>query len=219
MLRIAASFFHQSWRGLSTLSDGFGDRVLEPLHAGRRGLGDEHVAEAVDGQSRQTIGFAEHEPIPRLVVEAFAQGQGDLEPVHEQGLVERVLDAATDQARADQRIRIDVADPDRLVAAVDDDAGLARLETAERRTLHVDLVREHPQVPGAQARVFAALEVQRGKLDLFGHVRDSGYSLQDRPFYAVAAKPLRRGAAQAAFLRLRAHRLRPSTAIEKPMAK
>ena len=102
---IFGQVFHAADRGvvlppelawLEHLERGFGDRVLEPLHAGRRGLGDENIAEAIDGQSGQAIGFAEHEAIPRLVIEAFAQGQGDLEPVHEQGTVERVLDAAAD---------------------------------------------------------------------------------------------------------------------------
>jgi len=54
---------------------------------------------------------------------------------------------------------------------IDDDAGIAGLELGERRTLNVDLVREHPQMSRAQARVLAALEVQRRIGDFIDHAR------------------------------------------------
>src|SRR4051812_6534623 len=78
-------------------------------------------------------------------------------------------DTTIDQARGNQRIRIDVAEAERLVVRVDDHADLARLELREWRALYVDLVGNHPQVPGTQTRVFVALQIQRRISDLLRH--------------------------------------------------
>ena len=60
---------------LDDLNDCGGDVVLEPLHAGRGGLADDHVAVAIQGQARQAIGFAEHEPVIRFGIQPFAQAE------------------------------------------------------------------------------------------------------------------------------------------------
>ena len=74
--------------------------------------------------------------------------------------------------------RIDVADADRLAVMIDDRADFAGLECGQRRARDIDLVREHPQMPRAQARVLAALQKQR-------RIFDSGSTLSD-PFAADA---------------------------------
>ena len=159
---------HQRTR-LEHLDHGFGDLVLEAFHAGRRGLADDDVAEAVKRQARQAVRLAVDEAVVRFVEQALAQAQRDIEPVHDQRTVERVFQPARNEARADQRIRIDVADTDRLGRMVDDDAEVTRREAGQRRALDVDLVGEHPQMSGAQARILAFLEEQRGVFDGVGH--------------------------------------------------
>src|SRR6185437_5488097 len=89
--------------------------------------------------------------------------------MRQQRCIQRMFDAARNQPRADQRARIGVADADGLVVGRHHHARLARLEIRQRRTRHVDLVRKHPQVARAQARVLAALQVQRGVFDGLVH--------------------------------------------------
>jgi hypothetical protein len=97
----------------------------------------------------------------------------------QQRAIECMLDVAVDQARRDQRGGICIADTQRLAMCIDDDANFPGLERGQRRTLHIDLVREHPQMPGAQSRVFVALQVQ-GRIGHFvRHGNSEGMSSTD----------------------------------------
>ena len=151
------------------LDDRFGDRILDPFHARGRDLADENVAETVQRQARQRIRFAEHEPVIRFRVEPLAQRERDVETMHDQRAIERMLEAPHDEPRGDQRMRIDIAQADRLAVVIDDRAHFAGLESGERRARDIDFVREHPKMTRAQARIFAAPQVQRRIFDFVGH--------------------------------------------------
>ena len=100
---VFGQLFHRADRGVvlppqlaraQHLDERIADLVLAPLHACSRRLRDEHVTETVDGESRQAIGFAEHEAVVRLRVEPPAQGQRDIDPMHDQRRIERMLEPA-----------------------------------------------------------------------------------------------------------------------------
>ncbi len=159
--RIDASFFHQSCRGFSTLTTA---SVIESL---RRSMPAVVIWPTTTSPKRssvrpgQRIRFAEHEPVVRLGVELLAQRERDVEAVYDQRLVERMRDAAHDEPRRDQRMRIHVADTDGLARVIEDRGDLAGLELRERRARDIDFVREHPQMSFAKALVLCALEKQR----------------------------------------------------------
>jgi hypothetical protein len=67
---------------------------------------------------------------------------------------------AAEDARADERVRIHIGVTEELIAVAVHPGDGTDGEAAERRRLGVDLVGEHPQVPGAQAPVFAGLQAQ-----------------------------------------------------------
>ena len=69
-----------------------------------------------------------------------------------------------EQPRADERVRIDVSQPERPVVMGENAHQFASLEFAERRLLGIDFVAEHPQMPGVEAAVFVALQAQRGQV-------------------------------------------------------
>src|SRR5690606_2188452 len=77
-------------RWLEHLDHGLGDFPAQPLHAGGADLADDDVAEALEHEAWQSVRFAEHEPVPGLVVESFAQRERDVEPVHDERTVERM---------------------------------------------------------------------------------------------------------------------------------
>ncbi|OGI42965.1 MAG: hypothetical protein A2150_04035 [Candidatus Muproteobacteria bacterium RBG_16_64_11] len=60
-------------------------------------------------------------------------------------------------------MRIDVAAAERLAGGILDDHRLAGLEAGQGRGLGIDLVAEHPQMPGTQAVVFAGTQAQGGE--------------------------------------------------------
>ncbi len=120
-----------------------------------------HVAVAVEHQPRQAVGLAEHQPVVGLRVQPLAQRQRHVEPLHSSARSDGLVGIAADDARADQRVRIDVGVAQELVAVRD--AAAPRAPGAKRRQRRrgdVDLVAEHPQVPGADAAVLAALQAQ-----------------------------------------------------------
>ena len=135
------------------------DLLAQPLHAGRRSLGDDDVAEAVDGEAGQAVALTEHEPVVRHGADPLAQRQRDVQAVSDQRAIQRMR-TAVDETRADQAVRVHIAGAEHAGARIGDQHGLARRESVQRRTLHVDLVAEHPQVTGAQAAVFATAQQQ-----------------------------------------------------------
>ena len=73
-------------------------------------------------------------------------------------------DGATELiARADERMRVDVARAQRVAAGVLDQHRLSGLEAGERGGARVHLVAENPDVAGAQAAFFVFLENQGGE--------------------------------------------------------
>ena len=76
----------------------------------------------------------------------------------------RILRIAAEDARADQRMRVDVGVAEELVAIGNDAAQRTGLEARQRRARRVDFVGKHPQVARGQPAVFAALEAQLGQL-------------------------------------------------------
>jgi hypothetical protein len=64
----------------------------------------------------------------------------------------------------DQRARIDVPESQELVAVGLHLHGRARFELCQRSRSSVDFIAEDPQVAGAQATVFAALEFEDGDI-------------------------------------------------------
>ncbi len=116
------------------------------LHARGGDLPDDHVAEAIQHQARQRIGLAVHQSIERLVVERVAQRLRDLQAMHDQRLVGRVMRAAPQDSRADQRVRIHIGIAQEFVAIGDDPTQRAGLEGRQRRAGGVHFVGKHPQV-------------------------------------------------------------------------
>ena len=148
------------------VADDLGQRRLDlrpqPVDPGRATLGHHHIAVAVDHQSRQAVGFTVNQAIKRFAVQPFAQCQRDSQPMHEQRGIEWIGRIAADDARGDQRARVDVCESQELVAVGMHLHGGARLELCQRSRGGVDLIAEDPQVAGAQATVFAALEFEDG---------------------------------------------------------
>src|SRR5213075_2261739 len=71
-------------------------------------------------------------------------------------------DLTPDDARGDQRARIDIGEAEELVAVGMHLDGGAGFELGQRRGGGVDFVAEDPQVAGAQPAIFAALEFEDG---------------------------------------------------------
>ena len=90
---------------------------------------DDDVAVAVEHQAGQPVGLAVHQPVERRVVQPLAQRERDLQAVHDQRLARRMRGIATEDARADQRVRIDVGVAEELVAIADDAAQRAGLRS------------------------------------------------------------------------------------------
>jgi hypothetical protein len=60
-------------RGLQHLDHGFADLLAQALHAGGADLPHDHVVETFQHQSRQTVGFPEHEAVVRFGMQLLAQ--------------------------------------------------------------------------------------------------------------------------------------------------
>ncbi len=83
--------------------------------------------------------------------------------MHQQRLVQAQLDVARQQAGADQVVRAQCDDAQRLAAGRFENGLVARLETVQRGRGHVDLVAVDPQVAGAQAAVGVGFEAKAGQ--------------------------------------------------------
>jgi hypothetical protein len=121
------------------------------------------VTEAVDHQAGEQVGVAIDQAVEGLVEQALAQAQGHVQAVHQQRLVEYVLDVARQQAGADQVVRAHRHDAQRLAAGCFEDGLVTGLEAIQRGGGHVDLVAVDPQVAGAQASIGIGLEAQAGQ--------------------------------------------------------
>ncbi len=91
-----------------------------------------------------------------------AQPQRDLEPVHDERLVDRLPGVPAQDARADERMRIDVGVADEAAPIGFHDGEITGLERRERRTIGIHFVAENPGMARGEASVLAALEAEPG---------------------------------------------------------
>ncbi|MNO93205.1 hypothetical protein D3C76_848020 [compost metagenome] len=137
--------------------------VLVQLHGGRGQLNHEDVEETVDHQAWEQVGVAVDQAVARLVEQALTQRQGDVEAVHQQRLVQWQLDVARQQARADQVVRAQRHDAQRLAVGGLEDRLLAGLQALQRGRGDVDFIAVDPQVASAQAAVGIGFEAKAGQ--------------------------------------------------------
>ena len=140
------------------------------LHAGGGDLHGQHLVEAVDHQTRQLIGLGEHPAVlgagKQLVAQIQCLAQLALEPLQ----TELRVGAAAEQAYAQQRMRVDVTQAQRLITRVDHGHQRAGRQLLDRRGLGIDLVGIDPQMPGAHAAVLTLAQLDfRDRLLNVGH--------------------------------------------------
>ncbi len=148
--------------GADHLGDGRLHLATQAVDARGSALRDHDVAVAVEHQSRQAVGFAVHEAIERLAVQALTQRQRHTQPVHQQRCIEWIGGIAADDARRDERARIDVGESQELVAVGMHLHRGTGFELREWCGGGVDFVAEDPQMAGTQTTIFAALEFEDG---------------------------------------------------------
>ncbi|MNE32370.1 hypothetical protein D3C80_1259780 [compost metagenome] len=98
-----------------------------------------------------------------MVEQALAQGQGDIDAVHQQGLVQYVLDVARQQTGADQVVRAQRDYAQRLAAGRFEDRLIARGKAVQGRGGDIDFVAVDPQMTSAQASIGVGFEPQAGQ--------------------------------------------------------
>jgi hypothetical protein len=150
-------------RGREHATHGRFDHGAQQLHAERGHLADDHVAVAVEHQPRQSVGLAENPAVIWAGRKTLAQRERGLEPLRHQRPVDRMRGMPRNDARRDQRAGIDVGIAEELPAIGEHPREAARLAGRERRGGRIHLVAEHPKMPGAQATIFATLELQIGQ--------------------------------------------------------
>ena len=160
--RAEESFFHTRVPAPTTLATAGLDLATHSVDARGSALRDDDIAEAVEHQSRQAVGFAVHEAIERLAVQALTQRQRHAQPMHQQRCIEWIGGVTADDARRDERARIDVGESQELVAVGMHLHRGTGLELREWCGGRVDFVAEDPQMAGTQATIFAALEFEDG---------------------------------------------------------
>jgi hypothetical protein len=117
------------------------------------------VAETVDHQAGEKIALAMDQSIVGLIEEALAQVEGVVQAALKQLPVKRGP-VTTDQAAADERVRVDIGRPEQCPTVCLHQHLLAGLETGKGRKLDVHLVAVDPQMPCPQAFFFMAPEAQ-----------------------------------------------------------
>src|SRR5207302_1161457 len=127
------------------------DLVLERLHAGGRDLADDEVAVTIEHEPRQQVRLAEHPAAVLRLAELLAQDERRREPPLDERAVHRLSRVAGQDARADERVRIDAHVAEERIARSAQLRHRADIEGRERRAGGVDLVAEHPQVPRGEA--------------------------------------------------------------------
>ncbi len=95
------------------------------LHARRGDLGAEDVAVAVEHEAGQPVSLAVAEAVEGHVEERFAQLERPREPFADEARVERLVGPAADDARRDERGRVDVGRAQGPPARLADLRGLA----------------------------------------------------------------------------------------------
>jgi hypothetical protein len=137
--------------------------ALERLHAGGRNLAHDDAVVTVEHEPRQRIGFAEDEAPVALRAKPLAQRQSHSQPIDDERAVKPLRGIPADDARADERVRVDIRKPQKLLTVgMNVDRG-ACLEADERGCRIVDLIAENPQMARPDAPVFSPLEPQHGQ--------------------------------------------------------
>ncbi|MNN26030.1 hypothetical protein D3C81_1395250 [compost metagenome] len=148
---------------LEHLDQGCDHVVLVLFHGGRSQLHHEDVEEAVDDQARQQVGITVDQAVAWLVEQALTQRQRDVEAMYQQRFVQRQLDVTRQQAGADQVVRAQCHDTQRLAVGGLEDRLLAGLQALQRGRDDVDFIAVDPQVAGAQAAVGIGFEAKAGQ--------------------------------------------------------
>ncbi len=156
--------------GLEHLQQGSEHLVLAQFHGRGRQLHHQHVAEAIDHQAGQQVGIAVDQPVERLVEKPLAQAEGDVDAMNQQRFVENVLGITGNEAAADQIVRAQRDDAQRLAVGHFQHRLVAGGEGIQRRRGDIHLVAVDPQVAGAQAALGVGFETQAGQ----GHGKGSG---------------------------------------------
>src|SRR6185312_8366793 len=118
---------------------------------------------AVENESRQTVGLAEYEPIVRLAVESLPQSERCPQPRLDELATDGMGGVPAEDARADERVRVDVGIAEELAPLRLDLREIARRERRQRRRVGIDLIAEDPQMSRGQAPLFAASGVAHGR--------------------------------------------------------
>ena len=138
------------------------DVGLQRLHAGGADLADDQVPVAIQHQPRQRVRFAEHEPIIRLPIQPLTQGERHLQSMRDEGAAHGMRGILFEDARADQRMRIDVSVTKKSVAVRPQLCQCAGSKRGQGRAVGVDLIAEHPQMPRSETALLATLQAQDG---------------------------------------------------------
>ena len=124
-------------------------------------LAHQHVAVTIHHQPGQIVRLAIDQPVVLAAHIALPQRQRRTNPAGKQFGAYRLFLGATHHPRTDQRMRIAQRVAQEPLAVVEHAHGRAGLDGRQRRAGGIHLVREHPAVSRADARIFVALQHQR----------------------------------------------------------
>ena len=142
--------------------DRYGDIVVGQIAT----AGMEALRESIEHQPRQQVRLAEHPAAVTRVAEALTERQRGPEAPLDELTAHRLRRIPRQDARADQRVRIDVGVSEERVAVRAQLDHRARRELPKRRALRVDFVTEYPQVPGGETPLLAALQAQHARVGI-----------------------------------------------------
>ena len=134
--------------------------VFVAFHGGRGQLHHQNVAETVNHQAWQHVGIAVHQTVVRLVEQTVTQGQGHVEAVNQQRLVQGQLDVTRQHARADQVVRAHGHDAQRLATCGFEQRLVTGFKAVKRGGGYINFVAVDPQVAGAQASIGIGFKAQ-----------------------------------------------------------
>ena len=149
---------------------------FQPVHAGRVRLHHQHLAETVDHKPGEAVGLGMDQPVIGPVIKPLAQPQRPLQPAHEKPAADRPGGVAVEDARGEQRVRIEHRDPERVLIRAAQGHQRPRRQRL-RRGVHRHLVGENPGMAGFGAAMAAGGEPH---LRPAGRIVDFGRALGRR---------------------------------------